>query len=74
MPLDVLPRYAQLMFVRLEDNTFYQHPGVELRARRPLAERGDRHLHRPRIERVRGRRVVVEHADHAQRVLGASKS
>jgi len=34
VPLASLPRYAQLMFVRLEDNTFYQHPGVELRALR----------------------------------------
>jgi monofunctional biosynthetic peptidoglycan transglycosylase len=34
VPLAALPRYAQLMFVRLEDNTFYQHPGVELRALR----------------------------------------
>lgn len=34
VPLAALPRYAQLMFVRLEDNTFYEHPGVELRALR----------------------------------------
>ena len=34
VPLASLPRYAQLMFVRLEDNTFYEHPGVELRALR----------------------------------------
>ncbi len=34
VPLSVLPRYAQLMFVDLEDNTFYRHPGVELRALR----------------------------------------
>jgi monofunctional biosynthetic peptidoglycan transglycosylase len=34
VPLAALPRSAQLMFVRLEDNTFYEHPGVELRALR----------------------------------------
>ena len=34
VPLAELPRDAQLMFVRLEDNTFYEHPGVELRALR----------------------------------------
>ncbi len=34
VPLSALPRYAQLMFVLLEDNTFYEHPGVELRALR----------------------------------------
>jgi monofunctional biosynthetic peptidoglycan transglycosylase len=34
VPLSAVPRYAQLMFVRLEDNTFYEHPGVELRALR----------------------------------------
>jgi monofunctional biosynthetic peptidoglycan transglycosylase len=34
VPLAALPRYAPLMFVRLEDNTFYEHPGVELRALR----------------------------------------
>jgi monofunctional biosynthetic peptidoglycan transglycosylase len=34
VPLAALPRYAQLMFVRLEDNTFYEHPGVDLRALR----------------------------------------
>jgi monofunctional biosynthetic peptidoglycan transglycosylase len=34
VPLAALPRYARLMFVLLEDNTFYEHPGVELRALR----------------------------------------
>jgi monofunctional biosynthetic peptidoglycan transglycosylase len=29
-----IPRYARSMFVRLEDNTFYQHRGVEVRALR----------------------------------------
>ena len=34
VPLSSIPRYARSMFVRLEDNTFYEHPGVEVRALR----------------------------------------
>ena len=43
VPLADVPRYAQLMFVRLEDNTFYAHPGVEPRALRD-AWRANREL------------------------------
>ena len=34
VPLSSIPRDARLMFVRLEDNTFYQHRGVEVKALR----------------------------------------
>ena len=32
VPLTKIPRYVQRMFVKIEDNTFYQHPGIDLKS------------------------------------------